>query len=218
MMSVKMWVAAPVLAIALGIGAASPASATQDRPLVAQAPAAPAAWFEDRILGRPDAPVTMYEFASMTCPHCATFHNDILPQIKAAYIDTGKVKMVMKEFPLDRAALAGAMVARCLPAERYYPFLDVLFKTQRQWATAQDPARALQQNARLAGMSAEDFQACVTNGQLADWILQRRLEAGNQFKVESTPTFVFNDGKERIVGAMPFEDFKKVIDRLLPPG
>jgi protein-disulfide isomerase len=217
MSSIKMWAAVPILAMAFGIAATGPALA-QDRSVVAQAPAAQGALFEERILGRPDAPVTIYEFASMTCPHCATFHNDILPQIKAAYIDTGKVKLVMREFPFDRAALAGAMVARCLPAERFYPFLDVLFKTQRQWATAQDPARPLQQNARLAGMSEADFQACVSNGQLADWILQRRLDATNQFRVESTPTFVFNDGKERIVGAMPFEDFKKVIDRLLPPG
>lgn len=216
MSTIKMWAAIPVLALAFGF-AAGPAAA-QERTVVAQAPAAPAAMFEERILGRPDAPVTIYEFASMTCPHCAAFHNDILPQIKSAYIDTGKVKLVMREFPLDRAALAGAMVARCLPAERFYPFIDVLFKTQRQWATAQDPARGLQQNARLAGLNEADFQACVTNSQLADWILQRRLDASNQFKVESTPTFVFNDGKERIVGAMPFEDFKKVIDRLLPPG
>ncbi len=217
MRSIKMWAVVPVLAAAFGLAAAGPALAG-DRSVVAQAPAAQGALFEERILGRADAPVTIYEFASMTCPHCATFHNDILPQIKAAFIDTGKVKLVMREFPLDRAALAGAMVARCLPAERYYPFLDVLFKTQRQWATAQDPARGLQQNARLAGLSEADFQACIANGQLADWILQRRLDATNQFRVESTPTFVFNDGKERIVGAMPFEDFKKVIDRLLPPG
>ncbi|HZH26604.1 MAG TPA: DsbA family protein [Azospirillaceae bacterium] len=174
--------------------------------------------YAERVLGNPNAPVTVIEYSSLTCPHCANFHNNILPQLKADYIDTGKVKIVYRDFPFDRMALAGAMAARCLPADRYFPFVDILFRSQEQWTGGQDPQRALQQTARLAGLSEADFQACVNNQDLGNWLLQRRLDAEKQYSVTSTPTFVINNGRDRIVGAQPADVFRQALDRALPRG
>jgi len=214
-------------ALAAGVGALLGAWTLAAGPAAAQAPAAPQIaqaapaaedpLYAERVLGSPDAPVEIIEYSSLTCPHCANFHANILPELKREYIDTGRVKIVYRDFPFDRAALGAAMTARCMAPERYFPFLDGLFRTQGQWAGAQDPARALQQSARLAGLNEQQFNACLQNQQLADFILQRRLDAEQRFQVRSTPTFIFNGGAERIVGAQPIEQFRAVIDRLAPP-
>lgn len=169
----------------------------------------------DRVLGDPKAPVTILDYSSMTCPHCATFHTDILPKIKETYIDTGKVKLVFRDFPLDQTALRASMLERCAPAERYYPLIDVLFKSQAQWSRASDPAKALSQYGKLAGMSQATIDACLANQQLADGILQSRLTGSEKYKVESTPTFILNDGAATISGAQSFETFAAAIDKLL---
>nr|WP_209766584.1 DsbA family protein [Azospirillum rugosum] len=169
----------------------------------------------DRVLGDPKAPVTILDYSSMTCPHCATFHTETLPKIKEKYIDTGKVKLVFRDFPLDQAALRASMLQRCAPAERYYPLIDVLFKSQGQWSRASDPAKALAQYGKLAGMSQATIDACLTNQQLADGILQSRLTGSDKHKVESTPTFILNDGAATIGGAQSFETFAAAIDKLL---
>ena len=171
----------------------------------------------ERTLGNENAPVTMIEYASLTCSHCASFNENTLPDIKRNYIDTGRLRLIFRDFPFDRAALTGAMVARCLPAERYFPFIDVLFRTQGQWAASKDPIDGLRQAARLAGMPAESFDACAGDKALADHILAKRLDGEKKFKVDSTPTFVFNDGKEKITGAQPYDQFKFVIERLAAP-
>lgn len=168
----------------------------------------------DRVLGDPNAPVTILDYSSMTCPHCATFHTEILPKIKEAYIDTGKAKLVFRDFPLDQTALRAAMLARCATPERYYPLLDVLFKSQAQWSRASDPAKALSQYGKLAGMSQATIDACLASQPLADGILQIRLTGSDKHKVESTPTFVLNDGAATISGAQPFETFAAAIDKL----
>ncbi len=168
----------------------------------------------DRVLGDPNAPVTILDYSSMTCPHCATFHTETLPKIKEAYIDTGKAKLVFRDFPFDQAALRASMLARCAPAERYFPLLDVLFKSQAQWSRAADPAKALSQYGKLAGMSQAAIDACFADQALADGILKGRLAGQSEHKVESTPTFILNDGAERISGAQPFEVFAKAIDKL----
>ncbi len=169
----------------------------------------------DRVLGNPNAPVTILDYSSMTCPHCAAFHTETLPKIKEKYIDTGKVKLVFRDFPFDQAALRASMLARCAPAERYYPLLDVLFKAQAQWARAADPAKALSQYGKLAGMSQETIDACMANQTLADGILNIRMTGQNQHRIESTPTFILNDGAATINGNQPFEVFAEAIDKLV---
>ncbi len=169
----------------------------------------------DRVLGDPNAPVTILDYSSMTCPHCAAFHTETLPKIKEKYIDTGKVKLVFRDFPLDQAALRASMLERCAPAERYFPLVDVLFKSQAQWSRGSDPAKALAQYGKLAGMSQATIDACLANQPLADGILQSRLTGADKYKVESTPTFVLNDGAATISGAQSFETFAAAIDKLL---
>lgn len=168
----------------------------------------------DRVLGDPKAPVTIVDYSSMTCPHCARFHAETLPKIKEKYIDTGKAKLVFRDFPFDQWALRAAMLARCAPTERYFPLLDVLFKSQAQWSTAKDPAAALIQIGKLAGIGEDTIKACWADQKLADGLLNIRLEAQNKDKIESTPTFVLNDGAARVDGAQPFEAFAAAIDKL----
>ncbi len=171
----------------------------------------------DRVLGDANAPVTMFDFSSMTCPHCADFHTKTLPELKTRYIDTGKLKLVFRDFPLDRSALHAAMLARCAPAARYYGFLDVLFKSQATWGRAPDPKKALAQIGALGGVPAADFETCLATKALEDGLIQRTYEAQKQFNIKSTPTFIFNNGAERIEGGQSLEKFQEVIDRLLKP-
>nr|WP_246499997.1 DsbA family protein [Azospirillum soli] len=193
---------------------ATPAPATSPAPAPAQT-AAVTDPLADRVLGNPNAPVTILDYSSMTCPHCAAFHTETLPKIKEKYIDTGKVKLVFRDFPFDQAALRASMLARCAPAERYYPLLDVLFKAQGQWSRAADPAKALSQYGKLAGMSQETIDACMANQALADGILNIRMTGQNQHRIESTPTFILNDGAATINGNQPFEVFAQAIDKLV---
>lgn len=170
----------------------------------------------ERVLGDPKAPVTIVDYSSMTCPHCARFHAETLPKIKETYIDTGKAKLVFRDFPFDQWALRASMLARCAPAERYFPLLDVLFKGQAQWATAKDPAAALIQTGKLAGLSEATIKACWEDKALADGILNMRLEGQNKDKIESTPTFILSSGSgsTKVEGAQPFEKFAEAIDKL----
>lgn len=168
-----------------------------------------------RSKGNPDAPVHMLEYASLTCGHCATFHTGTLPEIMENYVEQGLVYVTFMDFPLNAPALEASMVARCLPEERYFGFIDLLFKTQEDWAT-RDYKQILQQNARLAGLSAEDYQACVENEALREAIGEGMETAQSRYLVNSTPTIVLNDGAEIITGARPFSYMKERIDALLP--
>jgi len=150
---------------------------------------------KDRVLGQTDAPITIVEYASMTCPHCAHFANDVLPELKQKWIDTGKAKLVMRPFPLDQVALRAETLARCLPPDRYYPMIETLFKTQEKWAIAQDWRPALERTARLAGISSKEFDACLGNKGLEDEAVQSRLTASTQLDVTGTPTFFINGKK-----------------------
>ena len=167
----------------------------------------------ERSLGKPDAPVTIIEFASLTCPHCKDFEINVLPKLKAAYIDPGKVKFVYRDFPLDGRALLAAMVARCAPKDRYFAFIDALFRGQDNWARAQDPIQALGQVAKLGGMSQTDFDACYKNQALFDAIKKDAVDAQSQYKIESTPTFIINGKK--MDGAHTFESFETALKPLL---
>lgn len=168
----------------------------------------------DHVLGRADAPITIVEYASLTCPHCAAFSRDVFPKIQAAYIDTGKAKWVYRDFPLDELAVRASMLARCLPAERYFPFIETLFKTQASWAYVKEPMPALARTAKLAGLGQADIDACLANKSIEDAVLGSRLEADKDFKVDSTPSFIIN-GAKASPGAT-FESFDALLKPLVP--
>src|SRR5215204_3053983 len=124
----------------------------------------------DQILGAAEAPVTIVEYASMTCSHCAAFHEKTYPELKKKYIDTGKVRFILREFPLDPLAAAGFMLARCAGEDKYYPMVDALFRSQKTWVTAQDPVAALLTISKQAGFTQESFQQCLTNQSVLDGV------------------------------------------------
>jgi protein-disulfide isomerase len=166
----------------------------------------------DMALGATNAPVTIIEYASMTCPHCAAFHRTVFPELKAQYIDAGTVRFVFREFPIDPVAATGAMLARCLAKDdprRYHAAINSLFATQDTWM-ATNTADGLRSIARQAGMADDAFNACVADQSLLAGLQRGRDHAFNKLKVDSTPTFFVN-GK-RMVGARPFEDFAAMID------
>ena len=170
---------------------------------------------DDHVLGMPDAPITIVEYASLTCPHCAEFDRDTLPKIKEKWIDTGKAKLVFRDFPLDGLALRAAMLARCAPPDRYFGYIDVLFHSQNNWARADDPILALSRIARLGGMSDQQFQACMSNEELQRSVAASRQTAEKDYGVESTPTFFLN-GTMMKPGALPFNDFDQALTAAQP--
>ena len=143
-------------------------------------------------LGFSDAPVTIIEYASMTCPHCARVHLEELPRIKEAYIDTGKVRFVYWEFPLGRLALTAAKIARCGGEERFFGFVSLFFSKQIEWAGSNDPVDALRKLANVGGMGAAEFDACLANTSLEDGMLTSALAASKAHGIDSTPSFVIN--------------------------
>lgn len=168
---------------------------------------------QDVVLGSPDAKVTLIEYASMTCPHCAHFDEELLPKLKADYIDKGTVKLIFRDFPLDGLALRAHMLARCAGAERFYGFVDVLFRQQKQWAAAPDPMVELKRLGRLGGVSDAQFDACMTDKKLEEYVLQSRFEAQNKMKVNSTPTFILGD---KVMSGVPdYNDLKKLLDQAI---
>ncbi len=168
----------------------------------------------EQALGNPNAPVTIIEYASLTCPHCAHFQKEVLPKLKERYIAPGKVRLVYRDFPLDQKALAASILAHCAGPDRYFGFVDVLFQTQESWATANDYVAALKQIGKLGGLTEAQMDACFADQRLTDQILQSRLDAQNQYNVGSTPTFVI-DGKT-YAGARDIDEFASLIDPLLP--
>jgi protein-disulfide isomerase len=161
---------------------------------------------EDIFLGKADAPNTIVEYASMTCPHCAQFHNTVLPELKAKYIDTGQARLVLREFPLDGLALAAIMLARCAGPDRYYPMVGGLFETQHIWAVPGTEGREkLLLIAKQAGFSKESFDKCIDDQTLRDKVVAETKRAHDKFGVDSTPTFFVN-GK-RLTGEHELKDF-----------
>lgn len=168
-------------------------------------------------LGPPDAKVVVVEYASMTCGHCARFHETVFPKLKEQYIDTGKIQFVMREFPLDNLAAAASMLARCSGDDKAFPMISVLFDKQEDWAYVKsNPVPALMEIAKQAGFTKESFEACLKDDELLKKIMARREKAASQFGVNSTPTFFVNGTK--LTGATTIEDFSKVIDPLLNAG
>ena len=170
--------------------------------------------FAPRAIGSIDAPIKIIEYASLTCSHCAHFHNDVLPELKSKYIDTGKVYLEFREFPLNDPALKAALTARCLPESKYESFVGLLFKTQEHWAGSLDYMPALKQNAKLAGMSDATFEACHAEPALKEKMAQSMQAAQDKWKISATPTFIVNDGAEVISGAQPLAEFERVFRKV----
>ena len=168
---------------------------------------------EDRVMGDADAPVTIIEYASLTCPHCATFHRETLPQVKSEWIETGKARLIYRDYPTSPTAvsLAASMIARCAPQERYFAFLGALFETQKNWAVSPDPIDALAKVAQLGGMPREDVDKCLDNEALLDGLRERALDARMEFGIESTPSFVINGKVVR--GNMSYDDFADLLEQ-----
>ena len=169
---------------------------------------------DDFIIGQATAPVTIIEYASLTCPHCARFHDQVLPALKKGLIESGKVRLVYRDFPLDQLAMAGSVLARCAGRDRYFAFLDVLFRDQARWARSQDPVQALSQIARLGGMGKEKFESCLKDQMLQEVILKQRLDGSQKYQVNSTPTLIINGKKYS--GGLTLDQIKAVVATLTP--
>ena len=167
----------------------------------------------DAVIGRADAPVTIIEYSSLGCPHCADVHSLVLPRVKKQYIDTGKVRWIVRDFPLGQLALAGAVIARCAGPEGHLPFLEVLFKTQDSWMTGKDPIVSLEKMAKQAGIDKARFESCFEDDALIEKVIARARDVQQKDGVSATPTFFING--EKVVGSLPFEEFSKVIERHL---
>jgi protein-disulfide isomerase len=169
----------------------------------------------EMVMGNEQAPVTVIEYASMTCSHCATFQEKTFPDLKKRYIDTGKVRYIFREFPLDNLAAAAFMLARCAgkdDKEKYFALIDTLFRQQRQWAV-EKPIPPLLAIAKQAGFTEQTFDACLANQKVLEGIESVRQRAAKQFKVQSTPTFFINGTS--YPGAMSIDEMAKVIDPYL---
>ena len=168
---------------------------------------------KDIFIGNADAKVTIIEYASMTCSHCAHFHEATLPAIKAKYIDTGKARLALREFPFDPRAAAAFMLARCAGDDKREAMVSTLFKQQSVWAGAEDAEAALLQLSKLAGFTQESFKACLTNQQLLNDVNATRERGAKDFGVNATPTFIINGKKYS--GAMSIEQMSGIIDSML---
>jgi len=168
----------------------------------------------DLALGPDDAKVTVVEYASMTCGHCAHFTTDIWPEFKKKYVDTGKVRYVFREFPLDNLAAAASMLARCTGGDKAFPLIEVLFEKQKEWAFGEgNPVPRLFEIAKQAGFTQESFDKCLTDQKLLDDITAGRTRASDVFGVSATPTFYINGKK--LDGAPSMEKFDAAIEPLL---
>ena len=169
---------------------------------------------DDRILGSADAPITLIEYSSLTCPHCASFHAEALPRIKKKWIAEGKVRLVYRHFPLDGLALRAAAVVNCVEGSGYFNFLDVLYKSQQRWAKAKDPIKVLRQFARLAGLGAERFDACLNDTAEMDRITARAVDGRRSYDVNSTPTLIVNGRK--VEGGWSLTNLEALFEKLAP--
>ncbi|MGE0855975.1 MAG: DsbA family protein [Hyphomicrobiaceae bacterium] len=198
------------MAAVAAIGSFVPAAhAERDVPVEDQK--TPAEGLDDVALGPVDAKVVIVEYASLTCGHCGRFHREVFPELKKKYIDTGKIRFIMREFPLDNLAAAAAMLARCVDKSKTYDLLDVLFEKQADWAYAQgNPVPKLFEIAKQAGFTQESFEKCLTDQPLLDKINAQRSRGSEQFGVSATPTFFIN-GK-RLTAGPSMEAFSAAID------
>jgi protein-disulfide isomerase len=186
-------------------GAQAPGTTT-----LAAAPGDMPLFDDDRILGDAAAPVTILEYSSLTCPHCAAFHSETLPQIKAEWIDTGRARLVYRHYPLDQLALRAAAAANCVPGDGFFGFMEVLFQNQNKWARSDDPLAAVGQYAALAGLDKPTYEKCVNDQATIDRILEKQADGRDKYNVTSTPTFVINGTP--VAGNRPYEEFNTILE------
>ena len=167
----------------------------------------------DFFVGKNDAKITVFEYSSLNCPHCANFHQEVFKKIKAEYIDKGLVKYVYRDFPLNRVALAGSKLAHCAGKDRYFDFLTSLFESQRVWAFNNSYMDSLLNIAKLGGISEDKFKQCQEDKKLEDFLVKRAQDATTVLKIESTPNFFVNG--EQLTGEIPYIKFKEVLDKKL---
>ncbi|MBU3655581.1 MAG: DsbA family protein [Alphaproteobacteria bacterium] len=205
------------LILALGLAMATPSLAEEKQ--AASSPTAtkggdPKALDDlDRPIGAANAPLTVFEYSSLTCSHCAAFHKDILPKIKAAYIDTGKVRWVVRDYPLDGVALRAAVAARCADPAQFFTLIDLLYHEQAKWAGDRDPQTAVMRYARLSGLNDDKLKTCNQGDRITNQILAKRQVADTNFKIQSTPSFVV--GNEMVIGARDYATFEAAINKAL---
>nr|WP_244299189.1 DsbA family protein [Roseibium aquae] len=167
----------------------------------------------DKSIGDENAPVTIVEYASMTCGHCANFHNETYKELKKRYVDSGQVRFIFREFPLDAVASAAFMLARCAPEDKYFDVVDIMFEQQRAWAYTENPYNALLNFSKQIGFTQESFEQCLTNQDLLDAVNAVRERGSAEFGVTSTPTFFINGDKH--TGALSIEEMSKLIEEKL---
>jgi len=165
----------------------------------------------DHVLGDPKAPITLIEYASLTCPHCAHFSVAVLPELKKKWIDTGKVKLIYRDFPLDQTALKAAQLAECAGKDKYFGVIDMTFETQPKWATASDPIAELSKSLRIAGMGDAEVKACLANDAVANGVVAD-YRGGETLGVNSTPTLFINGTEFK--GARSVEEMDATFSKL----
>jgi protein-disulfide isomerase len=165
----------------------------------------------DHVLGDPNAPVTMIEYASFTCPHCAHFATAILPEVKKKWIDSGKVKLIYRDFPLDQVAAKVAQLAECSGKDKYFPVMEMIFATQGGWAGASDPLAELAKSLRIAGMGDKEVKACLANNAVSDQVMAD-YKGGETLGVDSTPTLFING--QKYTGARSVEELDALFMKL----
>jgi protein-disulfide isomerase len=207
------WLAAPTAPVATAPTTPPPPAPAQ--PSVQPRPVT-AGGLDERSLGRADAPVTAIEYFSLTCSHCGAFHRDTWPRVKRELVETGRVRMVFRDFPLDEISLRAHAVARSFPADRYEPFISALFATQDRWAYARgvDHKAEIGKIAAIAGMSTEAFNAAWSDDALARAILEARQKGEAEHQVSATPTFII--GTQKLPGAVSFERFEAAVREATP--
>lgn len=167
----------------------------------------------ERPIGLETAPVTVIEYHSLTCGNCARFHTEIFPAIRRTYVDTGRVRFVLRDYPLDRIALEAAILAHCAGPDRYQTFISALYQDKERWAHSADPLSDLRRIGVLGGVPNERFEACRSNRAFVDAILAMRLGGDREYRVSGTPTFVINGNVH--TGVLTFEQFARIVDPLL---
>jgi protein-disulfide isomerase len=174
----------------------------------------------DYVLGSPDAKVTFIEYASLSCPHCSSFHREAFEKIKSEYIETGKIKFIFRSFPLNHPALSSAMLSICHarenkenPTDKYYATIKILFKTQDSWAFDQKFLEKLEAILKLDGMDSESFKKCINDKSLQDRILRDRMDVAKSLQIKSTPSFFIN--QEVSEGYVDYQTLQKIIEKKL---
>jgi protein-disulfide isomerase len=194
----------------------TPAATTTTPPAAGQQTAdasEPALYPDDMYLGKADAKVTIIEYASLSCPHCAKFNAEVLPRVKSDYVDKGLVRWVYRDYPLNNPAYLAAVLAHCGSPLRYFGLVDKLFRSQDYWAVQPQPIVALKQIGVNEGIDEKTYDACLADQKLKDKIISRLQEASTKYKVEATPSFLI--GGKLYSGELPFDDIKKLIDDAL---